>query len=372
MGFAHGEQVSCERLLLVKRLLLKFIALCGALVMAMIIAEALVLVTIGEQVKFPRRVVGAPWGIRYNEPGASYRHASRDGTWYFKINRQGMRADRDYSYEKPPGVRRIIVLGDSFGIGYEVDVEQTFAMVLERELRNSNHGVEVLNASVSGFSTSEEAVYLERELVKYDPDAVVISFYENDFLDNIRANLFRLEQDTLVVARDSYVPAGRLGNFLNTNPLFNVLSERSNAFAFAKEQLTLVVKRVMESGTPEKTEAGPAPADDREPKKEDYDRRLLAAIINRMYAFLHARNIPLVILSIPHNGQTGLVERFPRELVDFSRPGLVFVSGEQTLSALAGSHVLYNRFSLNHWTPIAHDAAGKAIADLSIWEERLR
>src|SRR5688572_7729446 len=117
----------------------------------MIMAEGFVLVAVGEQVKFPRRVVAAPWGIRYNEPGASYRHKSRDGTWSFKINHQGMRAERDYSYEKPPGVRRIVVLGDSFGIGYEVDVQQTFAMVLERELRNRNPRVEVLNAGVSGF-----------------------------------------------------------------------------------------------------------------------------------------------------------------------------------------------------------------------------
>src|SRR5262249_44912878 len=160
-------------------------------------------------------------------------------------------------YEKPPGVQRIVVLGDSFAIGYEVDVEQTFAMVLERELQHKNLKVEVLNAGVSGNSTAEEDLYLEREVIKYQPDVVVTSFYDNDFLDNIRANLFRLDGDTLVAVRESYVPAGRLGNFLNTNIVFNLLSERSNAFAFAKEQLTLVTKRVMESRnqTPEHAEA---------------------------------------------------------------------------------------------------------------------
>ncbi len=376
MGFAHGNLVSREMLSFrVNRLLLKFFTLCVALVAALIIAEGLVLIGVGEQVKFPRRVVGAPWGIRYNEPGASYRHQSRDGTWYFKINHQGMRAERDYSYEKPRGVRRIVVLGDSFAIGYEVDVQQTFAMVLQRELRNRHPAVEVLNAGVSGFSTGEEAVYIERELIKYEPDVVVVSFYENDLLDNIRANLFRLDGDKLVVAGDNYVPAGRLGNFLNTNPVFNVLSERSNAFAFAKEQLTFVVKRVIERGNQEENAAGASKTDESESqrsKEEDYQRRLLAAIVNRMYEFLHARNIPLVILSIPHNGERALIERFPRELVDFTRPGLEFVSGDQALSPLVGTNILYNRYSLNHWTPIAHDAAGKAIARLSVWEERVR
>jgi hypothetical protein len=92
-----------------------------------------------------------------------------------------------------------------------------------------------------------------------------------------------------------------------------------------------------------------------------------------MYAFLAARRIPLVILSIPQtNSRNELIERFPRDLVDVARPGLEFVSGEQALRSHARTHVLYNRFSLNNWTPIAHEAAAKAIARLPLWAEILR
>ncbi len=168
MAFASGSQVSADRrrtpathgslggatrtTLFVprptKRVLLNVFTLFVGLCVSILAAEAFVLVAVGEQVKFPRRVVEAPWGLQYNEPGAQYRHKSRDGTWYFRINSQGMRADRDYRHEKPPGVRRILVVGDSFTVGYEVDVEQTLAMVLERELRHRNLTVDVLNAGV--------------------------------------------------------------------------------------------------------------------------------------------------------------------------------------------------------------------------------
>ena len=79
---------------------------------AFVLVEALVLLFYGEEPKFPRHVVEAPWGLRYNDPGSDYRHNSADGTWQFRINQQGMRDDRDFSYDKPPGVKRIISLGD--------------------------------------------------------------------------------------------------------------------------------------------------------------------------------------------------------------------------------------------------------------------
>jgi lysophospholipase L1-like esterase len=358
-----------------KRALLTLAAACIGICAAALMAELLVLSVVGEQGKFPRRVVAAPWGLRYNEPGAAYRHKSGDGTWQFKINGQGMRANRDYRYEKPAGVRRVVVIGDSFAIGYEVNVEQTFAMVLERELEKRHPHIEVLNAGVSGYSTAEAALYLERELIKYDPDVVVSSFYENDFADNVRADLFRLDGATLVAGNDGYVPAGRLGDFLNSSGIFNVLSERSNAFAFAKERLTRLAKAVMERrNAPEADEAASnADIEAERRRADDYQRRLLAAILDRMYAFLHARRIPLVILSIPQtNSRHELLERFPHDLVDVTRPGLTFVSGEQVIRPYERTHVLYHRFSLNHWTPIAHDAAGKALARLPIWDETFR
>ena len=199
----------------------RLVALLLGLILAGLSMEGAVLMIVGEQSKFPRHVVGAPWELRYNQPGASYRHKSPDGTWYFQINQNGMRADRDYSYTKRPGVQRILSLGDSFTIGFEVDYDQTFSRVMEDELNAAGRRIEVLNAGVSGFGNAEECLYLERELMKYQPDLVIVSFYANDLDDNVRTALFALEDGRLVPAAHAYVPMGSLGDFLNTNTCFN-------------------------------------------------------------------------------------------------------------------------------------------------------
>ena len=230
-----------------KRIVFWILTVFLASVVTFVLAEVSVLLLYGSQVRFPRHVVAAEFGVRINEPNAIYRHRSKDINVGFRINGQGMRAERDYGYEKPEGVIRIVSLGDSFTVGYEVEVEETFSLVLEKELRKLGYNIEVLNTGVSGYSNAEACVYLERELLKYDPDIVILSFFSNDLVDNVRSNLFRLVNDQLVEADASYVPGGAVGNFLNRNFFLSFLSEHSHAFARAKERATAMFKRRIES-----------------------------------------------------------------------------------------------------------------------------
>ncbi|MDX1650569.1 MAG: GDSL-type esterase/lipase family protein, partial [Myxococcota bacterium] len=194
------------------RLLRTLAALAVGLVLSAGLGELAVTWVVGEQVRFPRHVVAAPWGLRYNAPGVDYGHHSPDVDVRFRINAQGMRDDRDFAYAKPPGRQRILSLGDSFTAGYEVEADETFSAVLERTLRDRGLDVEVLNAGVSGFSTAEAYLYLERELWRYAPDVVVVSFFGNDLVDNVRTGLFAVEDGRLVPKAQRYVPGGRLGD----------------------------------------------------------------------------------------------------------------------------------------------------------------
>lgn len=343
-------------------------ALGVGLVVTCLAAELAVLLLVGEQPKFPRRVVGAPWGLRYNEPGARYRHKSADVSVRFEINRNGMRSSEDHAHTKPAGVRRIVSLGDSFTIGYEVAVEDCFSSILERELRAAGHEVEVLNAGVSGFSNAEECLYLERELIRYDPDLVIVSFFGNDLADNVRTGLFALEGDRLVEAAASYVPAGRLGDFLNTSAFFNLLSERSNAFVYLKERATLFMKAKMvrENEANLRRSSAQAAASDGAAPAHEFGERLTAAIFERMYAFLSARGIPLLVHSIPTELALGgeLVEQFPLQLFDVDRPGLAFLASKELLDPFAGKELRYWQRSHYHWTPFSHAVAARAAARL--------
>jgi hypothetical protein len=326
-----------------------------------LLAELVVRWTIGEQVKFPRYVVAADWGLRRNAPGARYRHDSADVTVWFQINQQGMRADRDYSYRKPAGVHRIVSLGDSFTLGYEVSGDQTFSAVLERELEAMGCNVEVLNAGVSGFSTAEAYLYLERELWNYDPDIVLVSFFVNDLVDNVRTNLFALHGGELVPKATAYVPGGtRLGDFLNTNPLLNWFSERSDAFAFFKERLTLLTKRRMVQENLRNLDfeqTAKLPAD------QDYERALTVAIFEKMYEATRRRGVPLVIQSIPAGDpeRPRLIDRFPADF-DTDRPGIVFFRSAEVLGSFLGKELLYWRRSHHHWTPFSHRKSGEGLA----------
>lgn len=344
--------------------------LAGAL-LAGVTLEATVLLLVGEQPRFPRHVVGSHFGLRINEPGAHYRHRSADIDVEFRINRQGMRAGYDFTYAKPAGTLRIVSLGDSFTIGYEVAEDETFSSVLERELRERGFAVEVLNAGVSGYSNAEELLYLERELLRYDPDLVLVSFSANDLVDNIRSGLFLLEDGSLVEANTGYVPGGRLGDWLNTNPLLGWLSERSNGFAFLKERLTLLVKQRVVDANVQNVETATAPLEASDPSLEE---RLTAAIFERLYRATRERGIPLVIQSIPIpaplSDPHALLDLFPLDAFDVRRAGIVFFPALSVLEPELGQTLLYHRRSHGHWTPAAHRRAGEALARLVAGELR--
>lgn len=355
-----------------RRLSFVLIAATVGVLIAAAIAEVGVLLVFGEQVKFPRHVVGAPFGVRINEPHAVYRHKSADVNVWFRINGQGMRADREYAKEKPPGVKRIVSLGDSFTVGYEVEGEETFSSVLESRLRAAGESVEVLNAGVSGFGTAEECVYLERELFSYSPDVVLVSFYQNDLVDDVRSDLFRLENGKLVAGAQSYVPGGRLGNFLNENWLLSWLSGYSNAFALAKETANRIAKReLVERNLAQQAHAA-AGSDSGEDSPGDsqgaQERALSAAIFERIYDDCRARNVPLVIQSIPTPNAnfhpTDLDEVFPSAEFDVKRPGLYFLAAKPVLMPYVGRELLYWERSHQHWTPLAHRLSGEALAKL--------
>jgi len=102
-------------------------------------------------------------------------------------NSAGMR-DREHDLTKPPGVRRILVLGDSFMEANQVNFEDAFASVLERRLKEGAHRpVEVINAGVSGWGTDDELTYFTREGIKYRPDLILVAMtLHNDVSDNLR------------------------------------------------------------------------------------------------------------------------------------------------------------------------------------------
>jgi len=115
---------------------------------------------------------------------------NKEGETSFRTNSAGFR-DREHARAKPPGTLRIVVLGDSYSEALQVDLDQAFWSVLQRELnqcpRLQGRQVEVLNAGVSGYGTAQELLMLRHYLWDYDPDVVLLAFLSgNDVRNNSR------------------------------------------------------------------------------------------------------------------------------------------------------------------------------------------
>ena len=117
------------------------------------------------------------WRIITNQQGKSF-------SLPMTTNSHGLRGP-EHDFEKPAGVQRVLMLGDSFAWGTP-SATTTSRPQLEKFLSKNGARVEVLNSAVSGWATDQEYLYLRDEGFRYSPDVVVLMFYAvNDFLENI-------------------------------------------------------------------------------------------------------------------------------------------------------------------------------------------
>ena len=70
-----------------------------------------------------------------------------------EISTQGLR-DREFAVPKPPGLLRILVLGDSVAFGHGVAASEAFPRVLEDLLNSADRPVEVVNGGNGFFRRS--------------------------------------------------------------------------------------------------------------------------------------------------------------------------------------------------------------------------
>ena len=237
-----------------KKFILNTVMILLSMIIGLVIMEGIVRVTFGKQLAiFPRYVSDvqyADFKIRGNIPESSYRHKSADGKWDFRINKNGFRSDAEYNYDKPKDVKRILLLGDSFTFGFEVNVEETFGYVLEQYLNENGQKFEVINAGVSGFGTAEELAFFENEGMKYDPDYVILGFFVNDYHNNIMSNLYDIEEGKVIVNSHEYLPAIKTRNLLNSFGLYRWLSGNSYLMCFIRNALSAQIQaKIREENT---------------------------------------------------------------------------------------------------------------------------
>jgi hypothetical protein len=112
-----------------------------------------------------------------NSDIADYRdHRAR---YRLKTNSAGF-ADVEYAVEKPAGVRRIALMGDSIARGQGAPFGETFEALLERTLDSRvketpglPDGVEILNFAVGSYNITQQMEIAHTRATAYHPDAYV-------------------------------------------------------------------------------------------------------------------------------------------------------------------------------------------------------
>ena len=91
----------------------------------------------------------------------------------------------------------ILVVGDSISAGYGLAADEGWVALLQRRLKSQGYGYRVVNASVSGETTTGGLARLPRALAVHRPQVVIIELGGNDGLRGLpletsRANLERM------------------------------------------------------------------------------------------------------------------------------------------------------------------------------------
>jgi hypothetical protein len=116
------------------------------------------------------------WSLVPNRQG-NFQHP--DFSTEVSINSLGLRS-REYPVARNEK-KRMLVLGDSYGWGFGVNNNEIFTELMEAK----HPDWEIINASVSGYGTVQEYLYLQKRGVLLKPDVVLLLFFDNDFQDNI-------------------------------------------------------------------------------------------------------------------------------------------------------------------------------------------
>lgn len=86
-----------------------------------------------------------------------------------------------YAQNPTAATTKILVMGDSLSAGYGIDIEQGWVSLLEEEL-TKNHAIQIINASVSGETSSGGNTRLPALLAEHKPDIVILELGGNDGL----------------------------------------------------------------------------------------------------------------------------------------------------------------------------------------------
>lgn len=270
--------------------------------------------------------------------------------------------DREYG-PRPPGTRRIVVLGDSYTFGWGVEAGERYVDRLEARLNDSGRDRwEVVKAGINAYGTREEGLWLAEYGWSLDPEVVLLEFcMGNDFADNLAPG-YQVEDGYLVTIRagSPASPASLLESMKRwareRSHLFVFLRDRLRWFRFGvgRSERTLALlrefNRSVDDGVPETVRFLRAMAED----ARRHGVPLLAVIVPMRHQVYESRDVDREILEHPNRAARAACDSAGIPVFDLL-PGF-------RARLAAGGPRLYFRVD-RHWTPAGHRVAGDLLSE---------
>lgn len=184
--------------------------LFGSLLLFLLIAEFIVFRFVLPATDVPRNAYID--GVIRHQPGQRGYSRIIDGeVTPYAINSQGWNSGHDhYDIEKPPGVKRVAVIGDSYVEALTVPYDQSFAEQLDKLLNADGERVEIYRYGIAGAPLSQYLHMLEHEVMRYSPDLVIILLIHNDFEESFRFKPGRYTSSFLKLKMDGNKVVGEI------------------------------------------------------------------------------------------------------------------------------------------------------------------
>lgn len=122
----------------------------------------------------------------------------------------------------------VLIFGDSLSAGYGIDVDQSWAALLQTRLNDQGYEHRVVNASISGDTTEGGAARIDHAIATFAPSVIILELGGNDGLRGfpparIRGNLEKI----ITAGKDSGAAVVLLGIRIPSNygPRYSQLFE---------------------------------------------------------------------------------------------------------------------------------------------------
>ena len=97
------------------------------------------------------------------------------------------------------GAPTVLIFGDSLSAGFGIEVDQSWAALLQQRLEDQGYEHRVVNASISGETTEGGATQIDNAIEAFRPELIILELGGNDGLRGFPPA--RIKENLLAIAR---------------------------------------------------------------------------------------------------------------------------------------------------------------------------